>query len=48
MGQNTLQPLPKKDFTYAAAQHLLNRAGFGGTPTQIRALTEMGLDKAVD
>jgi hypothetical protein len=45
---NPLQPLAKKDFDYAAAQHLLNRAGFGGTPAQVRALVELGLDDAVD
>ena len=45
---NPIQPLAKKDFDYAAAQHLLGRAGFGGTPAQVRALVEMGLDDAVD
>ncbi len=45
---NVFQPLPSKDFDYAAAQHLLNRAGFGGTPSQVRALVELGLDAAVD
>jgi uncharacterized protein (DUF1800 family) len=45
---NPLQPLAKKDFDYGAAQHLLNRAGFGGTPAQVQALVEMGLDDAVD
>ena len=34
-------------FTPAMARHLLNRAGFGGTPEQVRALVEMGLDGAV-
>lgn len=43
-----LQPLPAKDFDFAAAQHLLNRAGFGGSPAQVRGLAEVGLDKAVD
>ena len=38
---NPLQPLAKKDFDYAAAQHLLNRAGFGGTPAQVRANPEV-------
>ncbi|MGA1224154.1 MAG: DUF1800 domain-containing protein [Phycisphaerales bacterium] len=45
---NPLQPLARKDYGYAAAQHLLNRAGFGGTPAQVRALVELGLDDAVD
>src|SRR5690606_18124445 len=30
------------------AQHLLNRAGFGGTPDQVQALASMGLNDAVD
>jgi uncharacterized protein (DUF1800 family) len=45
---NPFQPLAKKDFDYGAAQHLLNRAGFGGTPAQVRALVELGLDGAVE
>ena len=44
----TLEPLPEKDFGYWEAEHLLNRAGFGGTPRQILALSNMGLKKAVD
>ncbi|MFM2164502.1 MAG: hypothetical protein RL325_939 [Planctomycetota bacterium] len=45
---NPFQPLPDKEFDYLAAQHLLNRAGFGGTPSQVRALQALGLDDAVD
>jgi len=30
------------------AAHLLNRAGFGGTPGEIQRLTDLGLDQAVD
>ena len=45
---NPIQPLAKRDFDYAAAQHLLNRAGFGGTPAQVRALVELGVEDAVD
>jgi uncharacterized protein (DUF1800 family) len=45
---NPLQPIPRKDFNYAAALHLLNRAGFGGTPAQVIALQELGPEKAVD
>lgn len=48
MLNRTLRPLPRNQFDYWKAQHLLNRAGFGGTPEQIRALTEMGLDNAVE
>ena len=45
---NPFQAISKKDFDYGAAQHLLNRAGFGGTPAQVRALVELGLERAVD
>jgi hypothetical protein len=31
-----------------AAEHLLNRAGFGGTSADVQKLVDMGLDKAVD
>lgn len=30
------------------AAHLLNRAGFGGTPAEVKNLNDLGLDKAVD
>ncbi|MHC4948858.1 MAG: DUF1800 domain-containing protein [Planctomycetota bacterium] len=43
-----LRPLPPEAFDYWKAQHLLNRAGFGGTPAQVRALANMGVRKAVD
>jgi uncharacterized protein (DUF1800 family) len=43
-----LKALPKSAFDYRAAQHLLNRAGFGGSPEQVRALANLGLDEAVD
>ena len=44
----SLKQLNPKEFDYWQAQHLLNRAGFGGTPSQVRALANMGLNKAVD
>lgn len=44
----SLEPLPAGQFGYLQAQHLLNRAGFGGTPQQVLQLQELGLDKAVD
>ena len=44
----SLKPLAAGRFGYAQARHLLNRAGFGGTPQQIGALRDMGLAKAVD
>jgi len=43
-----MQPLASHDFDAAAARHLLNRAGYGGTPADIAELTEMGLNAAVD
>jgi len=48
MAGRSLKPLPDRRFDYWQAQHLLNRAGFGGTPSQVRALANMGLDDAVD
>ena len=45
MSQRWLDPAA---FDYQEAQHLLNRAGFGGTPDQIQALVSLGLDAAVD
>src|SRR5271170_3280478 len=42
-----LKPLPEKDWNYAMAAHLLNRAGFGGTPAEIQKLADLGPDKAV-
>ena len=36
------------DFGYAQARHLLWRAGFGGTPTQIQKLVSWGPEKSVD
>jgi hypothetical protein len=43
-----LDPLPAAEWTPAAAAHLLRRAGFGGTPEEIRELFALGLDGAVD
>lgn len=48
MPETTLRPLPARDFDFWAAHHLLSRAGFGGTPDQVRALSQLGLDDAVD
>ncbi len=44
----SLRPLPAGEFDDRKARHLLNRAGFGGTPSQVRALADMGLRRAVD
>ena len=43
-----LEPLEKSGWTPAAAAHLLSRAGFGGSPSEVRALHAEGLDRAVD
>jgi uncharacterized protein (DUF1800 family) len=43
-----LKPLPASRWNYATAAHLLNRAGFGGTPADIDKLVVLGPDKAVD
>ncbi|MCP3903858.1 MAG: DUF1800 domain-containing protein [Planctomycetes bacterium] len=45
---SSLKALRPADFDYWKAHHLLNRAGFGGTPQQVRALANLGLDDAVD
>lgn len=42
-----LTPLEAKQWDVTKAAHLLNRAGFGGTPEQIDALYKAGFDGAV-
>ena len=42
-----LKPLSKSRWSLGTAAHLLNRAGFGGTPAEIQKLADLGLDKAV-
>ena len=42
-----LTPLSDSKWNEAAAAHLLNRAGFGGTPTEIEAVRRKGLAAAV-
>lgn len=44
----SLKPLRADAFGHWEANHLLRRAGFGGTPDQVRLLVEWGLDKSVD
>ena len=41
-------PYPEKLWDRTMAAHLLNRAGFGGTPAEIEKLHAMGLENAVD
>lgn len=43
-----LAALSAEAFDSAAAAHLLSRAGFGGSPTEIKALAQLGLDDAVE
>ena len=43
-----LAPLAPTSWSIDHAAHLLGRAGFGGTPEQIRALHQLGLQGAVD
>src|SRR5688500_17284729 len=43
-----LKPLPASRWNYATAAHLLNRAGFGGTPAEIEKLAALSPEKAVD
>ncbi len=42
-----LKPLPKDGWNPETAAHLLNRAGFGGTPEDIARLAALGHDAAV-
>lgn len=48
MVDSSLKPFPAAEFGFAEAQHLLFRAGFGGTAEQIAAIQRMGLGRAVD
>jgi uncharacterized protein (DUF1800 family) len=42
-----LEPLPANQWNATTAAHLVNRAGFGGSPQDIENLHQMGPDKAV-
>ena len=44
---DNLKPISKADWSYDLAAHLLERAGFGGTPEEIQALAEMPVADAV-
>ncbi len=43
-----LEPLPTSRWNFSTAAHLLNRAGFGGTPREIEALAAVPFKDAVD
>ncbi len=45
--QNDLAPITAADWNYGFAAHLIERAGFGGTPEEINALTKMTPAQAV-
>ena len=45
--QNDLTPIQAADWDYDFAAHLLERAGFGGTPEEIEALARMTPQQAV-
>ena len=42
------QPTEHEPWDAVRATHLMNRAGFGGTPDEIDALVKLGVDRAVD
>ena len=42
-----LKPLSGDRWNFTTAAHLLNRAGFGGTPAEIEKLVRLGPEKAV-
>lgn len=42
-----LTPLAASKWNETTAAHLLNRAGFGGTPADVEKLVKLGLEKAV-
>ena len=42
-----LKPLSSDRWNFSTAAHLLNRAGFGGPPTEIQNLADLGPTKAV-
>src|ERR1700723_1043616 len=45
--QNDLKPIAPADWNYEFAAHLLERAGFGGTPDEIQALAKLTPAQAV-
>lgn len=43
-----LKPIAPTNWNFTTAAHLLNRAGFGGTPGEIQKLADLGPEHAVD
>lgn len=46
--RDDVSPLPPSEWSYDRAAHLLAHAGFGGTPDEIGALADAGLERAVE
>lgn len=44
----SMSPISRSAFGYDQARHLLWRAGFGGSPEQVRVLADWGPEQAVD
>ena len=44
---NDLSPIAASDWNYDRAAHLIDRAGFGGTPDEIARLAAMTPERAV-
>ena len=42
------RPLKESDWSYQKAAHLLERAGFGGTPSQIHKLLEVSPEEILE
>ena len=42
-----LKPIAAAKWNFTTAAHLMNRAGFGGTPEEIETLIALGPEKAV-
>ena len=45
---DSFEPISPSDWNYDRAAHLAERAGFGATPSEIRALAELTPEEAVD
>src|SRR5215467_8117554 len=45
--KDDLSPLPRADWSFDRAAHLLAHAGFGGTPEEIQKLADLGAERAV-
>jgi uncharacterized protein (DUF1800 family) len=48
MATSSMKRISERNFDYWKAQHLLNRAGFGGPPAHVLGLRNMGPGDAVD